>query len=67
MAPCCKRNGGAWRRRWDLADGVLDHLLLDQDGIPTFVECKRASDTRIRREVVAQMLDYAATALSIGI
>ena len=38
----------------------LDHLLLDQDGIPTFVECKRASDTRIRREVVAQMLDYAA-------
>jgi hypothetical protein len=38
----------------------LDHLLLDQDGIPTFVECKRAVDTRARREVVAQMLDYAA-------
>ena len=38
----------------------LDHLFLDQDGIPTFVECKRASDTRGRREVVAQMLDYAA-------
>lgn len=38
----------------------LDHLFLDQDGIPTFVECKRASDTRARREVVAQMLDYAA-------
>lgn len=38
----------------------LDHLFLDQDGIPTFVECKRASDTRTRREVVAQMLDYAA-------
>jgi hypothetical protein len=38
----------------------LDHLFLDQDGIPTFVECKRASDTRSRREVVAQMLDYAA-------
>ncbi len=38
----------------------LDHLFLDQDGIPTFVECKRATDTRIRREVVAQMLDYAA-------
>ncbi|MCL6560211.1 MAG: hypothetical protein K6U74_15740 [Firmicutes bacterium] len=41
----------------------LDHLFLDQDGIPTFVECKRASDTRARREVVAQMLDYAANAL----
>lgn len=38
----------------------LDHLFLDQDGIPTFVECKRAVDTRARREVVAQMLDYAA-------
>lgn len=40
----------------------LDHLFIDQDAIPTFVEVKRASDTRIRREVVAQMLDYAANA-----
>jgi len=42
----------------------LDHLFLDQDGIPTFVECKRSSDTRSRREVVAQMLDYAANGTS---
>ena len=42
----------------------LDHLLVDQDAIPTFVEVKRCSDTRIRREVVAQMLDYAANAIS---
>jgi hypothetical protein len=41
----------------------LDHLFLDQDGIPTFVECKRAVDTRRRREVVAQMLDYAANGI----
>ena len=41
----------------------LDHLFLDQDGIPTFVECKRSTDTRIRREVVAQMLDYAANGI----
>ncbi|MDO8950558.1 MAG: hypothetical protein Q8S43_07755 [Actinomycetota bacterium] len=41
----------------------LDHLFLDQDAIPTFVEVKRASDTRIRREVVGQMLDYAANGL----
>jgi ribosomal protein L7Ae-like RNA K-turn-binding protein len=41
----------------------LDHLFLDQDGIPTFVECKRATDTRARREVVAQMLDYAANGI----
>ena len=42
----------------------VDHLLLDQDGIPTLVEVKRSSDTRIRREVVGQMLDYAANAVS---
>ncbi len=41
----------------------IDHLFLDQDGIPTFVECKRSEDTRIRREVVAQMLDYAANGI----
>jgi len=41
----------------------LDHLFLDQDGIPTLVEVKRSSDTRSRREVVAQMLDYAANAV----
>jgi len=45
--------GGAGR--WS-----VDHLFLDQAGIPTLVEVKRSSDTRIRREVVGQMLDYAA-------
>ena len=38
----------------------LDHLFLDQEGVPTLVEVKRSTDTRIRREVVGQMLDYAA-------
>jgi len=42
----------------------LDHLFVDQDGVPTFVECKRAADTRSRREVVAQMLDYAANGIA---
>lgn len=41
----------------------LDHLFIDQDGIPTLVEVKRSTDTRIRREVVGQMLDYAANAV----
>ena len=41
----------------------LDHLFLDQDAIPTLVEVKRSTDTRIRREVVGQMLDYAANAV----
>jgi len=39
-----------------------DHLLLDQNACPTIVEVKRSSDSRIRREVIGQMLDYAANA-----
>lgn len=42
----------------------LDHLLVDSDGIPILVEVKRSTDTRIRREVAAQMLDYACRASS---
>ena len=41
----------------------VDHVFLDQAGIPTLVEVKRSTDTRIRREVVGQMLDYAANAV----
>lgn len=49
------------------ADGTgdrwsVDHLFVDQDSVPTIVEVKRSTDTRIRREVVGQMLDYAAHA-----
>lgn len=38
----------------------LDHLFVDQSGVPVLVEVKRSTDTRTRREVVAQMLDYAS-------
>jgi hypothetical protein len=41
----------------------LDHLFLDQDAIPTLVEVKRSSNTQIRRDIVGQMLDYAANAV----
>lgn len=51
----CQEDGS---NRWS-----VDHLFLDQDGIPTLVEVKRSNDTRIRREVVGQMLDYAANAV----
>lgn len=46
-------------QRWS-----LDHLFIDQDGIPTLVEVKRSTDTRIRREVIGQIFDYAANAVS---
>lgn len=44
----------------------LDHLFLDQDGIPTLVEVKRSTNREIRRQVVGQMMDYAANAIRYG-
>jgi hypothetical protein len=41
---------------------AIDHLFLDQYGVPTLVEVKRSSDTRLRREVVGQLLEYAGNA-----
>ena len=40
----------------------IDFFLADQNATPTFVECKRYLDTRARREVVGQVLEYAANA-----
>lgn len=55
-----KREQGVPDRDSSSARWSVDHLFVDQDAIPTLVEVKRSSDTRIRREVVGQMLDYAA-------
>jgi hypothetical protein len=55
MGLASEENGGD---RWS-----IDHLFVDQDAILTVVEVKRSSDTRIRREVVGQMLDYASNAV----
>ncbi len=52
--PCEPDGGDFWS---------LDHLFVDQDGVPTLVECKRSGDPRLRRDVVAQMLDYAANGM----
>jgi len=68
---------GAVPRRWWLgsrehgvpdADGgqdrwSLDHRFLAHDAVRTLVEVKRSSDTRIRREVVDQVLDFAANSV----
>jgi hypothetical protein len=55
-APLASEEDGA--DRWS-----VDHLFLDQDAVPTIVEVERSTDTRIRREVVGQMLDYAANSV----
>lgn len=57
-----RREAGVSDREAAAARWSLDHLYVDSHGVPTLVEVKRSSDTRSRREVVAQMLDYAAHA-----
>ncbi|HOO97002.1 MAG TPA: hypothetical protein PKV16_04495 [Caldisericia bacterium] len=40
----------------------LDHLFIDENGVPVLVEVKRSNNPEVRRSVVGQMLDYAANA-----
>ena len=41
---------------------AIDHLMIDQDAVPTLAEVKRGSNPEIRRTIVGQMLEYAAHA-----
>ena len=41
---------------------AVDHLIVDQDAVPTLVEVKRSANPQLRRNVVGQMLEYAAHA-----
>jgi hypothetical protein len=43
------------KERW-----ALDHLFVDQAAIPTLVEVKKSSNTELRRQIIGQMMDYAA-------
>lgn len=51
--------GGIRGRRWS-----VDLLLVDADAIPVLMEAKGSSETRVRREVIGQLPDYAANAPS---
>ena len=42
----------------------VDHLIVDQDAVPTLVEVKRGANPEIRRSIVGQMLEYASHAAS---
>lgn len=56
LAVPCEDGGPA---RW-----AVDHLFVDQDAIPTIVEVKRQENTELRRQVIGQVLEYAANASS---
>ena len=55
-----RREMGVPNQDGGAANFSLDHLFIDAECVPVLVEVKRSRDTRIRREVVGQMLDYAA-------
>jgi hypothetical protein len=38
----------------------VDFLFADQNAMPTLVECKRFASTEARRQIVGQMIEYAA-------
>src|SRR5207249_12142830 len=50
------------RREMAVGDWSLDHLLVDQRGVLTFVEAKLLQNPEARRAVIGQILDYAAYA-----
>lgn len=47
--------GGRWS---------IDHLFVTADAVPVLTEVKRAVDTRLRREVIGQIMDYAANGIA---
>lgn len=50
------KTDGGWR--WS-----LDHLFVTRDARPVLVEVKQASNTQLRREVIGQLVEYAANAV----
>ena len=47
-------------REIPLSSGPIDNMYIDVNGVITFVECKRYSDARIKREVYSQAVNYAS-------
>lgn len=47
-------------REIPLTSGPIDNLYIDSNAIITFVECKRYGDTRLKREVYSQVINYAS-------
>lgn len=51
----------------DSSSQALDILFVKRNAVPVLVEVKRSTDTRIRRNLIAQMIDYASRLKSIPI
>lgn len=55
-------------REFSLPDaGYLDILMVSADGLPVPIECKLASNSQARREVVGQIVDYVSVLTSMTV
>jgi hypothetical protein len=50
------------RREMPVGSWSLDHLFVDQFGVPTLVETKLLQNPESRRDVIGQLIEYAANA-----
>ena len=53
------------RREMPVGDWSLDHLFVDQRGVLTLVETKLFENPGSRREVIGQLIEYAANAIDV--
>ena len=53
------------RREMPIGNWSLDHLFVDQRGVLTLVETKLFENPEARREVIGQIIEYAANAAQI--
>lgn len=53
------------RREMSVGGWSLDHLLVDQRGVLTLVEAKLIQNPESRRDVVGQIMEYAANAVDL--
>ena len=56
------REKGVAQDQGDSARWSVDHLIVDQDGVPTLAELKSGSSREMRRGIIGQLLEYAAHA-----
>ncbi|MBC8417198.1 MAG: hypothetical protein H8E10_01220 [Desulfobacterales bacterium] len=53
------------RREMPVGGWALDHLFADQRGVLTLVETKLIENPESRREVIGQIIEYAANAIEL--
>ena len=54
-------------KEFNSTSGPFDGLLIDRYGVFTILEVKRSTDARMRREVIAQIMDYGSAFTNLSL